>query len=85
MDCKIYKGKRKPDHYVFLPGEVHTDKLPDDIKSMLGEMEFVMQLDISLQTTLARSDPASVLNIIQEKGFYIQLPPKQDENKNSQE
>jgi len=80
MDCTIYKGKRKPDYYIFMPSEMSTDELPTEIQGMLGELETVMQLDITLQTTLAQSDPAVVLDIIQEKGFFIQIPPDQKQD-----
>lgn len=78
MECNIYKGKRKQDHYLFMPTTSTLDDIPGSILQMLGEMELVMSLDITEQSVLARSDPQTVLKTIHEKGFYIQLPPKDD-------
>jgi len=76
MECKIYKGKRKQDHYLFLPVEKKLVDIPESILNMLGTMELVMQLNITKDMVLAQSDPEQVLNVITEKGFYIQIPPK---------
>jgi uncharacterized protein YcgL (UPF0745 family) len=74
MECNIYKGKRKQDHYLFMPVTMSLDDMPGSILQMLGEMELVMKMDITGQSVLAQSDPQAVLDTIREKGFYIQLP-----------
>ena len=80
MECSVYKGKRKPDHYVFLPADKPITEIPDSIQTMMGEFEHVMDLDIVNDTKLAQSDPSDIINMINEKGFYIQIPPKKDNN-----
>ncbi len=76
MECNIYKGKRKQDHYLFLPAEKPLQDIPETILEMLGTMELVMKLDITKDTVLAQSDPEKIISVISEKGFYIQIPPK---------
>jgi uncharacterized protein YcgL (UPF0745 family) len=34
-----------------------------------------MALDLEKRTTLAATDPASVIDSIESQGFYLQLPP----------
>ena len=85
MECSVYKGKRKPDHYVFLPTATSIHDIPESIQQMMGEMEHVMKLDISPVTKLAKSDPVDILNMINEKGFFIQIPPKTEINLDTEE
>lgn len=61
---------------MFLPAEKPLDDVPETILQMFGTMEFVMKLDITNETQLAQSDPEKIINVISEKGFYIQIPPK---------
>jgi len=83
MECNIYKGKRKQDHYLFLPAERTLEDVPETILEMLGTMELVMKLNITKETVLAQSDPAKIINVISEKGFYIQIPPKDIQKNNT--
>ena len=76
MECNIYKGSRQQDHYLFLPVDKSVTEIPGDILKMFGDIELVMKLNISRSTRLAQSNPSDVIDIINEKGFYIQLPPK---------
>ena len=74
MECNIYKGKRKDDHYLFMPITSSLEELPGAILQILGDIELVMKLDITADTRLAQSDARTILDTISEKGFYIQLP-----------
>jgi len=85
MECSVYKGKRKADHYLFLPADALTSDIPDSILDMMGELEHVMKLDITPVTRLAQSDPVDILEMITEKGFFIQIPPKTEKNNDSEE
>jgi len=76
MECNIYKGSRQQDHYLFVPTEKPVTDIPGDILKMFGDIEFVMQLNICQSTRLAQSSPSEVIGIINKKGFYIQMPPK---------
>ena len=41
----------------------------------LGELQQVMELDLTPHVNLAAADPAAVMNSIESRGFYLQLPP----------
>jgi len=79
MECNIYKGKRKQDHYLFISSDSTLEEIPLDIRQMFGDLELVMSLELTSSTTLAQSDPEKVINIIHEKGFFIQIPPSSTE------
>jgi len=78
MKCSIYRGKRKEDHYVYLPEADNFDAIPDPIKRLMGEFVFAMEVELTADSKLANSNPQEVLNKIEEQGFYLQVPPKHE-------
>jgi uncharacterized protein YcgL (UPF0745 family) len=61
--------------YIFVGEQV---ELPDELMDSLGELTFVMDLQLEPDTKLANSKPEDVLKSIDEKGFYLQIPPVKD-------
>ena len=78
MKCSIYRGKRKEDHYVYLPEAGNFDAIPDKIKRLMGEFVLAMELEISEESKLANSDPKEILDRIEEQGFFLQIPPRHE-------
>lgn len=78
MKCSIYRGKRKEDHYVYLPEAGNFDAIPDPIKKLMGEFVFAMEIELNPESKLANSKPEIVLKKIEEQGFYLQMPPKHE-------
>ena len=75
MKCVVYKGARKSDAYLFLKCDSDISQVPSDLLEVLGTLEKVMDLELSLDQTLARADPDTVRQQLRDKGFYLQLPP----------
>lgn len=73
--CYIYRSKRKDELYLFLAKENDFDCVPEAIRSSLGQLEKAMELDLTPETKLARSEAAEVIKNLKEHGFHIQLPP----------
>jgi uncharacterized protein len=78
IHCHIYRSLRKDGLYLFLLEEADIERLPDAVKKGVGKLEKAMELDISPDRKLARSDPAEVIANLKAQGFHLQLPP-QDE------
>ena len=78
MQCSIYKSSKKSEHYLFIEKADNLDKVPEQLQGILGELELVMELDITPERKLALSDAQEVLKQIEEKGFYLQMPPEGD-------
>ncbi|VAW50400.1 hypothetical protein MNBD_GAMMA06-1645 [hydrothermal vent metagenome] len=73
MLCFIYRCSLKPDMYIYLAEEDNFENVPKKIFNTLGIVEFSMELDISLETKLAKEDTATVLNNLKQHGFHLQL------------
>ncbi|MEQ1636269.1 MAG: YcgL domain-containing protein [Methylococcales bacterium] len=75
MQCYIYKSLIKDQLYLYLDKKDDFSRLPDGCMTTLGRLEFVMELTLTPERTLAREDAKKVCHQLQTKGFFIQLPP----------
>ncbi|MEC8889219.1 MAG: YcgL domain-containing protein [Pseudomonadota bacterium] len=80
MKCVVYKGARKSDAYLFVKCDSDISRVPSDLLKALGTLEKVMNLELSPDQTLARTDPDTVRQQIHDNGFYLQLPPAESES-----
>lgn len=80
MNCAIYKSDKKPDYYLYIArvSEKEDDLscLPDALAGLLGQLEFVMQLELSDGRKLAQADVGEVMESVQKNGYYLQTPPR---------
>ena len=79
MDCVIYKGDKKPGSFLYIEKEDDFERVPEALLAMMGEREVVMSLDLGQYDKLANADIELVKQSLHEKGYYLQLPPEQDE------
>ncbi len=75
MKCFIYKSLKKEDLFLYLDKKDNFSILPESLLDNLGQLEFVMELEMSPKRKLAREDAKKVLLNLQEKSFFIQMPP----------
>ena len=78
MQSYIYRSEKKADCYLFLKQPVDKFDLPDVVQKVVGELHLVMELDITPETKLAISNATNVLDAFDQQGFYIQMPPAED-------
>jgi len=80
MKCYVYKGEKKPDHYLYLPNELDVSEspeiLPAGILSRLGELELVLKFELTADRKMPQADAKHVLESLSAQGFYLQIPKK---------
>ena len=76
MRCEVFKSRKQQETYVYLEKGTPREDLPQILRDLMGELTFVMELEISEQTRLAREKPVLVLENIKKQGFHLQLAPK---------
>ncbi len=74
--CWIYKSTRKEEMYLYLSTEDGFDEVPESLKLAFGDPVFVMELELSEQRHLARADVTTVMQSLNDEGFYLQIPPE---------
>jgi len=75
MQSYIYKSLKKSELYLYLQKKDDFSEIPAPLLNSFGKIEFVMELDITPECKLAREDTAKVMNSLQKKGFFVQMPP----------
>ncbi len=76
MNCSIYKSSRKEDVYIYVEKEGDFSRLPETLLNMMGELKFVMNLELDAGRKLAQADVVEVRAKLKEEGFYLQMPQK---------
>ncbi len=76
MKCTVYRSNKKLGAYVYCTEAVTPDKLPDELKTLLGACESVMTLDLAIRDKLGREDIAQVRLNLKDQGYHLQMPPK---------
>ncbi|WP_041639709.1 YcgL domain-containing protein [[Mannheimia] succiniciproducens] len=78
MLCAIYKSKKKEGMYLYVAKRDYFDEVPETLKMAFGTPNFVMLFNLLGEKKLVRAENQEVLKHIQEQGFYLQMPPKQE-------
>ena len=78
MKCEVYRSNRKAGTYLFVEDAEDLGNLPDDLKARLEPLEWVMAIDLAERETLAATRPATVIDSIESRGFFLQLPPGEE-------
>lgn len=86
MHCSIYKSSKKDEMYLYIARPESTENqtdalnplevLPEAMRAAFGRATFVMDLELSEQRKLSRVNVLHVMDSIQNKGFFIQVPPE---------
>lgn len=76
--CTVFRSEYKEGAYLYAPFKTDgssLDKVPDELKRGLGQLTEVMKLKLTATRKLANADPVRVMSSLDEKGYYLQLPP----------
>ncbi len=71
----VYKGTRRAETYLYVPGEDDFQRVPQDLLDALGTLELVMELELDGRRRLARVDGEEVLKSVSRIGYFLQLAP----------
>lgn len=71
--CFIYCSEIKADTYLYVLEKDNFSLVPDELMKVFGQPEFSFEFELSADRSLAREDPAIVLNNLSQQGFHLQL------------
>lgn len=77
MQCFVYASLRKHDSYLWLAQHDAFDVLPESLALLLGELRFVMEVQLDEQRKLPVEEAAQVLEHLRTQGWHLQLPPQE--------
>lgn len=76
--CSIYSSTVDSDMYLYVKKEEGLTKVPQDLLEKFGKPRHAMTLLLKPDRKLARVEAAKVIEQLQLKGYYLQLPPPKD-------
>lgn len=71
----IYRSDKKPGAYLYTCHGDELSKVPDALLTQLGTLHNAMTLVLNAERKLAHANVERVMADLIEKGFYLQLPP----------
>lgn len=73
----VFRSSKKNDTYIFVRRGQNWDDLPEALRSIFGAPVHSMDLIMTADKKLARTTGKQVLDSIEEKDFYLQMPEEQ--------
>lgn len=78
--CRIYKGSRRRECYLYVDHEDDLMHVPEALVESLGSLSLVMELQLNNGRRLARVEAVRVLEQIRSQGYFLQLPPGEEQS-----
>ena len=76
--CSIYKSSKKDEMYLYMKKGAGLEDLPEALSQVFGKPIHVMDMLLNEEKALARASSAEVIKDIEEKGFFLQMPPARE-------
>jgi len=78
MLCAIYRSTKKPQTYLFIKQRDNFSDVPEALMSLFGTPTLVTMINLANKEKLALADLDTVKENLENPGYYLQLPPPQD-------
>ena len=78
MITAVYKSKKKADTYLYVEKRDDFSKVPEPLIDTFGQPIFVMLINLAKCEQLGVADLEKVKSELNDKGFYLQIPPKEE-------
>lgn len=75
MHAYVYKSLARADTYLYLAARDEFARVPEPLRTRLGGLDFVLDVDLAPGRKLAREDVATVMENLAARGFHLQFPP----------
>jgi len=76
--CSIYKSSKKAEMYVYIEKSKGIKVIPEELLGFFGSPIHVVDMLLAEDKKLARADAKQVLFDIKEKGYFLQMPPVEE-------
>ena len=79
MLCTIYKSPKKSETYLFIPKRDDFTAVPEALMKTFGTPTLVTLINLATKEKLGMADIDKVRESLTNEGFYLQLPPPQED------
>lgn len=78
MLCAVYRSAKKDQTFLFIKQRDNFSDVPDALMSMFGTPTLVTIINLATKDKLALADIVTVKEKLVDQGYYLQLPPPQE-------
>ncbi|ATC97177.1 YcgL domain-containing protein [Pseudoalteromonas tunicata] len=75
MLAAVYKSSKKADTYLYVERRDDFSSIPEPLMATFGKPQFVMLINMRDRKVLGGADIEKVRNQLAQQGFYLQIPP----------
>ncbi len=79
MNCFVYRSNHKAGMYLYLVEKDNFENVPESLLKLLGDVDFSFEFDLSKDRKLVKAEAIEVVRIMQENGYFLQMPPPKSE------
>lgn len=79
MECFVYRSNKQIGMYLYLVERDNFNKVPESLLKLLGDVNFSFEFDLSEDRKLVRFETAAVRRVLEENGYFLQMPPPKSE------
>ncbi|APE06414.1 MAG: hypothetical protein CL600_09395 [Alteromonas sp.] len=79
MLCAVYKTRKKQGMYLYVVKKGNFDDVPAPLLERFGHPELVTLLSLDKRDKVAGIDKKKLEEELTSNGFYLQMPPKEDD------
>jgi hypothetical protein len=77
--CDVYKSSKKSEMYLYVKRDDALERVPEALIELFGKAEKTMTMVVTADKKFAQFTGERLLEVLDEKGFYLQMPPAMDE------
>ena len=85
IEVDVYKTSRKPNTFLYVPKDLLPDNWPEGLAQVFLAPQKVMTLLLTPEQPLAAQPAEVVMDGIETRGYFLQLPPTEKGAWRSQE
>lgn len=78
--CQIYRSPKEEGMYLYVNKEEGLTRVPNDLLKLFGQPQPAMVLLLTPQKKLARVSVEKVIESLASQGFYLQMPPRTEQD-----
>ncbi|PSS51235.1 hypothetical protein C6560_06965 [Enterobacter sp. FS01] len=78
MFCVIYRSTQRDQTYLYVEKKDDFSRVPEALMKSFGKPQLVMLMPLDGRKQLSNADLEKVKTALAEQGYYLQLPPPQE-------
>lgn len=79
--CDVYKTAKKDETYLYVKRSDGLKQVPEELLNLFSEPKLALTFVLTADKKLARLEADKLIEALDDKGYYLQMPPPQETSK----